>query len=450
MSQKQPDSPPVNMSHSTSRREVFGWAMFDVANSAYTTIIITVAFNSIFAELITGPDTPGGSTFTRGNWLWAVVVSSAAFLAAILSPLFGAMSDVSQSRKKFLGFSVALCAGATAGLYFVEPGQVAFAASLIILSNLGFALSENFISSFLPHISNESNIGKISGLAWGLGYFGGLLSIVIVQAATGLNYRPENFELLRLVGPLTALFFVVASIPTFIFVREPKVALANTHTFKDTVIKAYRELGATLRHLADFQDLARFLVSFFFFQGGLAIVISFAALYGKQVVGIDGKWQTIFFVSLQLTAAAGAFSFGWLQHHIGALKSVNITLGIWITTILMIFYLKEISSWFPTTDTKAIFIVIGNFAGFCLGATQSSARALVGMFSPPDRSGEFYGFWGLAGKLASVTATLTFGALQKFFNLQNAMLMCSLFFVVGLLVNLRVNEKRGILRSRAS
>jgi len=424
------------------RREVFGWAMFDVANSAYTTIIITVAFNSIFAGLIVGPDAGTADKYSWGNFLWAAVVSTAAFLAAVLSPLFGAMSDVSSARKKFLALSVALCSGATAALYFIRQGDVEAAAALIIISNLGFSLSENFISSFLPHISTPKNIGKISGLAWGMGYFGGLLSIILVQSATGLVYESQHYESLRLVGPLTAAFFIVFAVPTFLFVREPTVALSHTTNLRQAIINSYKELGATFRNLRHFRDLTRFLTSFFFFQGGLAIVISFAALYGKQVIGIEGKWQTIFFVGLQLTAAAGAFSFGFLQDRIGALRSINITLVIWITTIVLIYFVKPLSAVFEV-DPKLMFIMVGNFAGFCLGATQSSARALVGLFSPPERSGEFYGFWGLAGKMAAVTATITFGFLQRVFSLENAMLFCSSFFILGFLLNLGVDEKRG-------
>ena len=233
------------------------------------------------------------------------------------------------------------------------------------------------------------------------------------------------------------------AIPTFLFVREPKNESKSSSTLIVTIKKSYLELGQTFGNLRKYRDLARFLLSFFFFQGGLAIVISFAALYGKQVIGIEGKWQTIFFVGLQLTAAAGAFTFGFLQDKIGALRSVNITLVIWIATIVAIYFVKPMAEYFNNMDPKLLFVIVGNFAGFCLGATQSSARALVGMFSPPDRSGEFYGFWGFSGKMAAVSATLAFGFMQRIFSLENAMLMCSLFFIVGFILNLGVNEKRG-------
>jgi UMF1 family MFS transporter len=428
------------------KREILGWATFDVANSAYTTIIVTVLFNSIFSEIIVGPD-PGteGSTATyaRGNLWWSFIIAASSLLAALLSPLFGALSDVTSHRKRYLALSVGICSVATSLLWFVSPGQVWFAAILVVIAGFGFSLSENFIASFLPHIATPANIGKISGLGWGLGYFGGLGSIVLVQAVTGSTASIEYYDQLRWVGPLTGFFFILFSLPTFIFVKEPAVALSNEQALVPAIKKSYAEVRQTLRKLGDYRDLTRFLVSFTFFSGGLAIVISFAALFGKQVYAVEGEWRTIFFVSLQLTAAAGAFLFGWIQAHIGALRAVNITLAIWIATILAIWWLEPLAALLGVSDLRLMFVIIGNFAGLCLGATQASSRALVGLMAPPERSGEFFGFWGLAGKIASIVAILSFGFLQSFFDLRTAMLICSSFFIIGLLINLGVDEKRG-------
>jgi len=434
----------------TKRREIFGWAMFDVANSAYTTIIVTVLFNSVFSEVIVGPDplAPGAAagsdpSYSWGNLLWSIVIATSALLAAILSPLFGALTDVTHSRKRFLAFSVALCSGATCMLWFAGPGDILLASALVVIAGLGFSLSENFIASFLPHLSTPENIGKISGLGWGLGYFGGLGSIVLVQAVTGSTASPEHMEQLRWVGPLTGIFFVLFAIPTFLLVSEPARALGEERALKSAIRKSYSEVAHTLRDLSRYKDLTRFLTSLFFFSGGLSIVISFAALFGKQVYGIEGQWRTIFFVTLQLTAAGGAFLFGWLQSRIGAMPAVNITLFIWIGTILAIYFLEPLAALLGVADLRTMFIIVGNFAGLCLGATQASSRAMVGLLSPPERSGEFFGFWGLSGKLASILAILTFGFLQRMFDLKTAMLLCASFFVVGLVLNFTVDEKRG-------
>lgn len=422
------------------KSEIFGWCTFDFANSAYTTIIITVCFNVIFTHLIVGPDSK--ANYATGNFLWSVTLSISWLLCALVGPLFGAMSDASHGRKWFLGASVGLCSLTTAGLFLVTPDRVVLAAVLVILSNLGFSLSENFISSFLPHIATPSNIGKISGLAWGLGYFGGLGSILICHWATGFVYTPENFDSLRLIGPITAGFFVVGALPTFLFLREPTESTPYRGA-TNVVCKAYSRLRGTFCNIRRYKDLARFLTANFFFQGGIAIVISFTALYADQIVGISGRWQAALFISLQVSAALGAFFFGWLWHRIGAIAIINITLFVWIATGLMIYFLPQLGHFIGTKDLKPLFVLIGNIAGLCLGATQSCARALVGIFSPPEKSGEFFGFWGFSGKLAAVCAIVLFGWLQKSVRIENAILLCSLFFGLGLFLNWGVDEKRG-------
>lgn len=428
-----------------TKREIFGWCLFDVANSSYTTTIITVFFGRIFAEVIVGPDASNPSSFSNGNLLWSWLLGASWMMTALLGPFFGAMSDVGGRRKQFLAASVMLCALATAMLYTAGPGMIAWAALLVVVSNFGFSLSENFIAAFLPHISTPKNIGKISGWSWGLGYLGGIGSIILCAAVVNVEeFTPATFDSLRWVGPLTAAFFVVFSLPTFMFVREPKSMAAQSFDFKAALSNAYTEFFSTFKKLRDYPDLARFLMSFFFFFGGLSIVISFAAIYAAQVVGITGgKWQTIFFLVINLSAAVGAVAFGYIQNKLGALKTVNLTLVVWIATVLMIYFLEDLGRLLGVSDLKLLFIGVANFAGVCLGATQSATRALVGLFSPPSRSGEFFGFWGLAGKLSAVFSVLVFGFLQTILSLHASMLACLTFFAVGLVLNRTVNEGRG-------
>lgn len=164
-------------------------------------------------------------------------------------------------------------------------------------------------------------------------------------------------------------------------------------------------------------------------------------------VAVVGKWQAWFFVLLQLTAAAGAFLFGFIQDRIGAKKAIGVTLIIWVTTILGIYGIQEITTvlnrlfawdWEP----RVYFLIVGNLAGFCLGATQSASRALVGKFAPLSRAGEFFGFWGLAGKLAAAFGLVVFG-LQDLARLKNSVLLCAVFFLLAFLIMLAVNERRG-------
>lgn len=431
---------------SARRREVVGWCMFDVANSCYVTTIITVFFGRIFSEVIVGPDTGTVDSYSGANWLWALTLGISWLVTALVGPLAGALSDMGGSRKRFLAASVVVCCIATAGLATVGPGDVRRGALLILISNLGFSLSENFISAFLPHIAPPEKIGRISGLGWGLGYMGGLVAIVLTQRLLDVEgtYSADHFDRLRWLGPFTALLFGVFAVPTFLFVREPAATIGAEQQASwgalARVRSAYRETFRTIRSLRDERRLGRFLTSFFFFQGGVTIVIAFAAIYGAQVMGVTGKYQAIFFVTLQLSAVLGSLFFGVLQDRWGALETVNLTLVIWIVMIVAIYCLEPFGKAFGIADMRWYFIALGNGAGLCIGATQASARAIVGMLAPKERSGEYYGLWGLSGKLAAVFAMIAYGQLQIWMPLQEAMLLCVSFFVVGLAINRRIGH----------
>jgi UMF1 family MFS transporter len=423
-------------------REIFGWAMFDFANSSYTTVNVTVVFSVIFPRLIVG-DAP---EYRQGNLLWSVALSVSYGLVVLTAPVLGAIIDFRAAKKRFLFGSYLLTVGATALLYFVSPGQVLPGIALVVLSNYGFSVGESFTSSFLPDLGPTEELGKISGYAWGLGYVGGIACTGLVLAVVGPQTL-ENFDRVRLVGPVTALFFLVAAIPTFMFLRErgtPKVPPPG----EPLLAMGFRRLVETGRALAGFRDLLVFFVSFFFAMAGLSIVIAFAFIYGDQVIRWSATSQMLMFVITNLTASVGAVGFGFLQKRWGNLRTFNLTLGIWVAAILGIWGTPRITAWINETlgtawSAEQVFLCMGAMAGLCLGATQSASRTLVAVFSPESKSAEFFGFWGLFGKLAAIFGLLSLGILQVSLGLQPAILLCSLFFLAALAVTLFVREARG-------
>ncbi|HNW29105.1 MAG TPA: MFS transporter [Spirochaetota bacterium] len=425
-----------------SGKEIFGWAMFDFANSSYTTVIITVVFCVIFPKLIVGD----GPEFRLGNLLWSVSLSISYFIVLLTAPLFGAIMDYTAAKKKFLFGSYLLTVLATAALVFVSPGSIILAMVLVILSNIGFSYSESFVSSFLPDLGPPEDLGKISGYAWGLGYFGGLSSTAIILFGLGA-LTMENFPNLRLVGPITGAFFLVAAIPTFLWVKErgtARILPAGENYF--TV--GFRRLKQTFIDIRDYRDLIVLLSSFFFAYAGLSIVISFAFIYGDQVIKWSGLVQMIMFILTQLTAAGGALLFGFLQDKWGAKGTLVSTLILWVISVTLIYGVDPVTgflnSLFGTSwEVQHVFLVIGSLAGLGLGATQSACRAMVGLFSPDTKSGEFYGLWNLTGKLAAIVGLMGLGLLQHSFGMKNAILACSGFFFIAIIIALFVNVDRG-------
>ncbi|GIX40577.1 MAG: MFS transporter [Leptospiraceae bacterium] len=423
-------------------KEIFGWAMFDFANSSYTTVIVTVVFSVIFPRIIVG-DAP---EYRTGNFLWSLSLSISYLVIVLTAPVIGAIMDYTASKKRYLFYSYILTVVSTIALYIVEPGNILLAMLLIIISNIGFSYGESFVSSFLPDLGPQEDLGKISGFAWGLGYFGGLTSTALVLAVIG-DITIENYEKLKLVGPITGIFFLLAGILTFLFLKERGIPKALPEN------KNYIEIGwgrvlQTFKEIQDFKDLMIFFISLFFSQAGLAIVISFAFIYGDQIIHWSKSTMALMFIITQFTAAFGAFIFGFLQDKIGSLRTYIYTLIIWILSIFAIYYTEELTnilnqSFSINLSIEKVFLIVGCLAGLGLGATQSAGRAIVGIFSPESKSGEFFGFWGLAGKLSSIFGLLGLGILQHYLGLKNAVLFTAILFVLSIVVAYFVNEERG-------
>ncbi|MEN6509388.1 MAG: MFS transporter [Smithella sp.] len=427
-----------------SRKELFGWAMFDFANSSYTTVIITVVFCIIFPRLIVGD----GPEFRLGNLLWGTALSISYLMVLLSAPFLGAVMDYTGSKKKFLFASCLLTVAATAALYFVRPGDVILGMMLIILSNIGFSYSESFVSSFLPGLGPPQDLGKISGYAWGVGYFGGLISTAIVIFGLGAGvYTLENFARLRMAGPATALFFLIAAIPTFLWVKETTVHRSlPEHENYFTI--GFKRLKKTCGDIRDYRDLMILLSSFFFAYAGLSIVISFAFIYGDQVVRWSSTTQIMMFVITQFTAAGGAFLFGIIQDKWKARQTFMLTLLIWVIAATLIFAVSAVTDFVnsltgASVKEEHVFLVVGSIAGLGLGSTQSACRAMVGLFSPDTKAGEFFGLWSFTSRLSAIFGLMGLGLLQAMFGLQKAVLVCSVFFLMAMVIVFFVNEERG-------
>ncbi len=425
------------------RREIFGWAMFDFANQAYTTLIITVIFGVVFTRVIVG-DAPD---FKLGNLLWSLSLCVSYGMVVLLAPVCGAIMDHTSSKKKFLFASYILTVLSTACLYFVVPGMIIAGMILIIISNFAYSIGESFIAGFLPELGPPESLGKISGFGWALGYMGGLFSTGIVLLGLG-GIEESNFENLRFTGPLAAIFFMLGAVPTFVWLKEKTgthARLPTTHYIRT----GFSRLRSTLADLPAFRDLAFFLLSLFFAMAGLYIIISFTFIYGDQVIGWEPKFQMLMFVLTQVTAAAGAILFGFLQDRLGAKKTFNLTLLLWILSITLIYFTVDIADLLSRilgvhVQPQHFFLVVGCLAGTGLGSVQSCARTMVGMLTPGNKGAEFFGFWGMTIKLAAIFGILGLGVLQSFVGLKAAVLLCLVFFSLSLFINMLVSEKRGL------
>jgi UMF1 family MFS transporter len=409
--------------------EVVAWAMFDFANSGYTTVVITAVFNAYFVAVIAG-----NAPWATFAWTAALSVSYAAIL--LTAPVLGAYADLRAAKKRLLLITTVGCVLATALLALTGPGTLALAIALLVLSNFCFGSGENLIAAFLPELASSESLGRVSGWGWSLGYLGGLLTLGLCLAyvtwAQGQGQEAQQFVPVTML--ITAATFALASLPTFLVLRERARPVAAVPG-ESLVAAAFGRLAETVRDAARYRDLARFLVCIVFYQAGIQTVIALAAIYADQALGFTTKDTITLILVVNVTAAAGAFAFGNIQDRLGHVKTIGLTLWLWIATTLI--------AW--SASGPGLFWVAANLAGLCLGSSQSAGRALVGYLSPSERRAEFFGLWGLAVKLSSILGPITYGTVTWATNGNHrlAMLATGGFFVAGLALLSGIDVARG-------
>lgn len=407
------------------RREVWAWAMFDFANSGYTTVVITAVFSAYFVSVVAGK-----APWATFAWTLALSVSYA--LVMLTAPLIGAYADAHARKKHLLWLTTLGCVGATALLYFAAPGALVLAIAALVISNYFFGTGENLIAAFLPELARPRALGRISGWGWALGYVGGLVSLGVSLAyITWAGKAGQGAaEFVPIAMLITAAIFALASLPTLVMLREratPQPARSARN--------AWNQVRHTLGHLRHLPDLKRFLVCTVLYQAGIQAVITLAAIYADQVFHFTTQ-QTIMLVLLvNITAAIGAFVFGHIQDRIGHVRAIAFTLVGWIVMVLL--------AW--AAPDERMFWLAANLAGLCMGASQSAGRAMVGLLAPPAQQAEFFGLWGLAVKLASIIGPLTYGITSWLTegNHRQALLITGAYFVAGLWALRHVQAARG-------
>ena len=424
------------------KREIFGWVMYDFANSAFATTILAVIFNQYFATVVAGGEK--GVDFLgfrlHGASFFTFSLSLSMALSAVLSPFLGAVADSSGMKKRFLMIFCYTAVLFTGLLSFVHAGDYWMGATLFIIANIGFSGGNVFYNAFLPEISTRENIGRVSGMGWAWGYIGGgillALNLLMLQYPEKIGFPAGAFTVQDCFLSV-ALWWLIFSVPTFVFVKERGKGTAPSKRLSFRA--GYRRLKHTFRQIRTFRELTTFLVAFLIYNDGIETVIVMASIFGAEVLGMQTHELILFFLMIQGIAFLGSLVFGWLADAIGNKRTILITLGVWSLIVIWAFQLGLF--W----DRKTEFWVLGVLVALVLGGSQAASRSLQGLFTPEANSAEFFGFFAVSGKFASVFGPLIYGILVAVTgNVQSGILSVLIFFLAGMAILWTIDEKKGM------
>ncbi|GAB4371390.1 MAG: MFS transporter [Acidobacteriota bacterium] len=408
------------------RGERLAWALYDFANSAFVTLVVTFIYSFWFTKAMVDDPVQGTRLWTRG-------VAASALLVAVLSPLLGVLADRRATRRRwFVGLTLGAIAG-TATLAFVPPPHAMLALAVFVLTNTLYELGQVFYNAFLPGLADNEDVGRVSGNAWALGYLGGLLCLVCGFLFTGLPGTGLEPLLstdagwnIRATNLLVAGWFLVFAIPALLLLREPAPPDPN----------ASANLLRALRGLVRFPQALRLLVARLIYNDGLVAAFAFGGIYAGVTFGFDFGEIILFGIWLNVAAGLGAWLFGFVDDRVGGRTTVLWSLaGLFVAALAV-----------AAAPGRPALWAAGTLLGLLVGPNQSASRSLMARFLPRQKTAEFFGLFALSGKITAFLGPWLLGEVTAWTGSQRwAVASVSAFFLVGLVLVLFVDERRGIL-----
>jgi UMF1 family MFS transporter len=422
------------MDEKQHKRAIWAWTFYDWANSAFATTIMAAVLPVYYAS-VAGATLPGN----LATVYWAYTTSISLLIAAVLSPILGAVADFTGGKKRFLTIFMLLGVAGTALLYFVRTGDWLMASIFFILGDVGFAGSLVFYDALLPHVARPDEIDQVSSRGYAIGYLGGGLLLAINLAMIMLAPPELTGLMTRLSFLSVALWWFVFSIPLLRIVQEPPRRIQAGEQGLNPVRVSFQRLAHTFREITRFRDLFLFLVAFWFYNDGIGTIIKMATIYGAEI----GIGQTTLIGTLLMVQFVGipfAFLFGWLAKRIGTKTSIYISLLVYTGIAIAGFFMSQ--EWH--------FWALGFAVATVQGGSQALSRSLFGRMVPRSKSAEFFGFFSVSEKFAGIAGPFVFGVVGQIVG-QSRLSIVSLiiFFIIGAALLTRVNEQEGIRAAEA-
>jgi UMF1 family MFS transporter len=421
------------------KKVVNAWVMYDWANSAFVTTI-AAGFMPIYFRAMA---TSAGLSEVNATSAWTLVAAIALIFVAVLAPGMGYMADLMAGKKRFLTFFAVLGSVASVLLFLPHGDMYKLAGVIYVVGNIGFAGANVFYNALLPHVAKEEDMDQVSTKGYAIGYLGGGL-LLIINVLMYINPQwfgiPDGEMGIRLSFVTVGLWWMGFTIPLWRYVKEPKTTSSETIKFGEAFRKGFKEMANTFRNIQKFPEAFKLLLAFWLYNDGIGTIIKIATAYGDEI-GIELSVMIGALILVQFVGIPFSFAFGSMAKKIGAKTSVLIGLGLY-TLISFGGYFME---------TAVHFWILAFMVGLVQGGTQALSRSMFGMMVPKERSGEFFGFYSVSDKFAGIFGLLVFGAISSMMGSSRfGIVSVIFFFVVGGLLLIRVNTKKGIVDAKAA
>ena len=423
------------------KKTIFGWCMYDWANSAYITTAAVALLPNYFAQAVVGE--AGVDIFgmnMSATALWGFMLGGAAFLVFLFAPVLGAIADFSSGKRRFLaGFAYMGSLFATM-LYFCKSGDVGLTIALFMGTQVCFVAGNVFYDAFLPQIASEDKLDSVSAKGYAFGYVGGSLQFAIALGLVAMQKTPEDQAMAARIGmAMTGIWWAGWTLLTMKYLKEVKIPYELPEAYRDRPkILAYLALGisrtvATAKRVGRFKHLTLFLVAYMIYNDGIHTVTSMATIYGTEELRLLTTALMVTLLLVQVVAIGGALVFSRLANRIGAKRSVMCALVLWSGVVTYGYFIH----------TATEFFVLGIIVGVVLGGTQALSRSFYGAMIPEQASAEFYGFYSVFSKFSSIWGPVTFGFIKQITgSARLAIISLMIFFIVGLILLGFVDEEK--------
>ena len=413
------------------KRTIFGWAMYDWANSAYITI-----FGAVIGAFFTGTIMTGDTYWgMSGEALFAILIGIGSIILMLAMPVLGAVADYTDAKRRFMRNFAFIGAAFAILIAFVPDGMVPLFLLVVVVSQFGFVAANVFYDGFLPEIATDDTVDQVSSKGFALGYLGGgiylLFALVLIMFSSD---EPDAF-LTETLAARIAIFGSGIWWIVFSLVSLARLPSDGSHT-RSRSISDYVSIGfdrtiKTTRKLREFPQLLIFVVAFVIYNSGIGTVIAVSGPYAEDTLSLELETIALAFLIVQFIAFFGATLLGMLANRIGPKQSVVLTLVVWVGVAVAAYFLPEGGS--------ASFLALAAVIGFVLGGVQALSRSLYASMIPEEASAEFFGFYSVFSKLSGI-GPLVFGLVSAATGSgRTAILSIALFFIIGLVMLVRVD-----------